>query len=469
VTTSRSAPLHDPFDGFLSLRQQVFPHDSKQPLHHCRLPCSSQSFTVASPTSLQTWSSDLQQNLSSLVQALLKHLPADVHENLNLLLTEYSAASYTTVAAVVLSLLFLLARYLMSSYGGYVAYGGSRNGGSPYTSNIVDPYTRNLSNHFEYIDADQGMLQDSHRHSVYRPHDNQPAEDPDAPDVILVRYMASMLQIEFPPYSISEERAYVGQLRDKVARHLQTDPRRVRLIYKKRDLKHDSWPLRKYNMKQNSEVAAVKTEGYLEYSDRESHSSSGEDVPETTHRRTRPRAPSSVRHRSDENLPRPMQTPSSSSGFLHPNGHVPSMAAPERQSRNSLRPEPEDRPIRREPSRTRGTSPHPAPAQNTGTSTPIPTSVPKADPSTPLGKLQALSDTFSDKWLPLCQKFIKNPPSAAQDREKEHRKLSESVMTHIILKADDIEVDSADARGFRKGLINQVNEVMKKIDAIAKA
>ncbi|KIW96363.1 uncharacterized protein Z519_03432 [Cladophialophora bantiana CBS 173.52] len=345
----------------------------------------------------------------------------------------------------------------MSSYGSYVAYGGGRSGGSPYTSHVVDPYARNLSNHFEYIDADHGMLQEPHRHSVARLHENVPIEDPDAPDVVLVRYMASMIPVEFPPYSISEETAYVGQLREAVARYLQTDPRRVRLVYKKRDLKHDGWPLRKYNMKQNSEVAAIKTEGLLDYSDRDSHSSSGEDIPEQNPRR-RPRAVSSVRHRSDENLPQ--QSPSS---YLHPNGHLSAGPTSERPSRNSLRPEPDDRPLRREPSRTRGTSPHPSPS-----STPVPTSLPAADPNTPLGKLQTLSDIFHEQWHPLCRKFISNPPSSPQEREKEHRKLSESVMTHIILKADAIDVDSTEARGFRKGLLNEVNEMMKKIDAVAK-
>jgi len=41
-------------------------------------------------------------------------------------------------------------------------------------------------------------------------------------------------------------------------------------------------------------------------------------------------------------------------------------------------------------------------------------------------------------------------------------------MTHIILKADAIDVDSTDARGFRKALLNEVQETMKKIDAVAK-
>ncbi|KEF58662.1 uncharacterized protein A1O9_06588 [Exophiala aquamarina CBS 119918] len=356
----------------------------------------------------------------------------------------------------------------MSAYG-YVAHGG-RGGGSPYTSNIVDSYPRNLSGHFEYIDADQGILQDPHRPSVARLHSN--LEDPEAPDVILIRYMASIIPVEFPPYSISEETAYVGQLRQSVANYLQTDPRRVRLVYKKRDLKHDKWPLRKYNMKQNSEVAAIKTESMLDYSDRDSHSSSGEDTESSVSNvRRRPRALSSVRHRSDEQLPRQSDyRPAADSAFLSPNDHAPSPITSERQSRSTFQPELDERYYRREPSRTRGTSPRPAPTSPPAPAPPQTPIFPPADPHSPLGKLQALSNTFHMQWLPLCKKFINSPPSDAATRAKEHRRLSESVMQHITLKADAIDLEgNGDARALRKGLINEVNEIMKRLDALARS
>ncbi len=41
-------------------------------------------------------------------------------------------------------------------------------------------------------------------------------------------------------------------------------------------------------------------------------------------------------------------------------------------------------------------------------------------------------------------------------------------MTHILLKADAIEVDTSEARLFRKRLINETNATMKKIDALAR-
>lgn len=42
-------------------------------------------------------------------------------------------------------------------------------------------------------------------------------------------------------------------------------------------------------------------------------------------------------------------------------------------------------------------------------------------------------------------------------------------MTHILLKADAIELEgNGDARAFRKNLINEVNDTMKRLDAAAR-
>lgn len=217
-------------------------------------------------------------------------------------------------------------------------------------------------------------------------------------------------------------------------------------------------------MKQNSEVAAVITESVFDHSDRDSHSSDGEESSSAAHQnpRRRPRALSSVRHRSEENIPQ-QRSPTRSS-YLSPNGHVPSGATSERQSRGSLRPELDGNAYRREPSRTRGTSPRPTPS-----STPAPSSVPLADPKTNMGKLQALSQTLEERWLPLSRKFVTNPPSDPQDRLKEHTKLSEGLMQQIFLKADAIEVENNAERTARKELINRANDMVKQLDAALKS
>ncbi|RVX70581.1 hypothetical protein B0A52_05232 [Exophiala mesophila] len=354
----------------------------------------------------------------------------------------------------------------MSTYG-YVAH-GARGAGSPYSSSIINQYPRSLSSHFEYIDADHDILQDrdTHRPSLSRLHHNP--EPPEEPDRVLVRYMASIYPIHFAPYSISEEGAYVGELREQTAAFLQTDPQRIRLVYKSRDLKHDSWPLKRYHIKQNSEVAAIKTEGPLDYSDRESASSSGSDTEATQNQnpRRRPRALSSVRHRSDDSIPRTQQPPRTSATHLHPNGHISAGTPFERQSRGTLHPDADPRQYqRREPSRSSQRRDHTINVPSATTFTPISIS----DPTTPLGKLQTLSNTLRGTWLPLCEQYIANPPSDPQSRAKEHRKLTESIMQHITLKADAIDVDSPDARSFRKSLINEINDLNKTMDAVARA
>ena len=52
-------------------------------------------------------------------------------------------------------------------------------------------------------------------------------------------------------------------------------------------------------------------------------------------------------------------------------------------------------------------------------------------------------------------------------RKKEHLKLSESVMQYIVDKADAVDIEgNSDARNMRKALINEVNAVVKRLDAV---
>jgi hypothetical protein len=91
------------------------------------------------------------------------------------------------------------------------------------------------------------------------------------------------------------------------------------------------------------------------------------------------------------------------------------------------------------------------------------------DPSSPLGKVNALSSTFHTQWLTKCMQFIMNPPSDLKTRGLEYAKLSESVMAQIVLKADNLEMEGdADARASRKQLLNEANEVLKRLDAVGK-
>ncbi|KAL7911734.1 BAG domain-containing protein [Trichoderma velutinum] len=83
--------------------------------------------------------------------------------------------------------------------------------------------------------------------------------------------------------------------------------------------------------------------------------------------------------------------------------------------------------------------------------------------------LDDISDDFHTNWLPLCLRFIESPPKDAKKRDEEHRKLSESVMRHIVLKLDSVETEGVDEiRQRRKDLVRRVQEVLKQLD-VAKA
>jgi BAG domain/Ubiquitin family len=406
----------------------------------------SSSLTVAS-SHISTWASDTWDRAVALIRPTPQ--PTSLNDQILELITKYSTASYTTVSVLLLSLLFVAYRHLMSGRDSFGYYGG-RDGGraSPFLSNLAEAAPRNLSGHFEYIGPDDEIYS-QHRPSasVYN-HDN----DPEEPDLIHVQYMGRMLPIIFPAYSINEETTSVGHLRKNVARTLGTDASKIRLIYKRRELKQNRYSLKKYGMKQNSEVTAIMTERSIDY-DRDGTVSSGSDsessgnpVPQPR----RPRAQSTVRLRSDEDIPRQSRP---SGPHLHPNGHVPSAS-----HRDLPRPSGAERVVRRErePSTSRGASPAP-PTNN----------LPAADPNTPLGKLQALASTFHTQFLPPATKFLLSPPSDPDQRHKEHLKLSESIMAQIVLKADDIQTEgNVDARNTRKNLVNEANRVLRDLDGV---
>ena len=426
----------------------------------CRLPRRSSNFSQSFPSHHSnnppsrvshqvTVASQLWDRAISLIRPTPQ--PASLNDKILDLVTKYSTTSYTTVTVLLLSLFFLTYRYLMSDRNSFGYWSGGR--ASPFLSNLADAAPRNLSGHFEYIGPGD-ELYTSHRPSVaIYDHDH----DPDAPDRIHVQHLGRMVPISFPAYSINEETTSVGDLRKKVAYALSTDASKVRLLYKRRELKRNRHPLKKYGMKQNSEVSAVLTERSMDYNRSDSRSDSGSDSGSSGHavpQPRRPRSQSTVRLRSDEQIP---TVPRRSGTHLHPNGHVPSVSM---EHRESLRPTPTERvgARDREPSRSRGVSPAP-PTNN----------LPPADPNTPLGRVQALASTFHVQYLPPATRFLISPPSDPEVRQKEFLRLSESIMAQVVLKADSIETEcNIDARNVRKNLVNEANKVLKELDTMMK-
>lgn len=80
-------------------------------------------------------------------------------------------------------------------------------------------------------------------------------------------------------------------------------------------------------------------------------------------------------------------------------------------------------------------------------------------------QLEDLETEFRSKWQPLFRDFIKNTPKDAKKRDDEHRRLSESVMQHVILKTDGVETEGIpEIRQRRKDLVQEVQAALKEID-----
>jgi hypothetical protein len=60
---------------------------------------------------------------------------------------------------------------------------------------------------------------------------------------------------------------------------------------------------------------------------------------------------------------------------------------------------------------------------------------------------------------------MRHPPKTAKKLEDEHRKISETVMQHVLLKLDEIDTGGdPDIRARRKDLVNYVQDVLKEVD-----
>lgn len=457
--------------------------------------------TVAS-LAASNWTAAVLDKLEAL-SSLSAH--SSFLQNLVPLFENLSTTSITTLLATFVALLFYAARALMhrSSFGQIYQNGGR----SPYAMAARNNNDRSMSDLYEYVDDRHNVLVSQHR-------GQQPVfEDDEAPDIIHISYRGDSWPIEFPPYSIAEEKVTVKHVRDRVAERIGMGDQvgRVRLVYKDKDLRRNHMPLRKYGCKQNSEIAAIVSTESRDYSMRHHNSGSDSDSG-PAHRRggddDRRRRSNSIYRRREEDLPyhpngylHPLDTSAHSSPRAQsPNRpHATRRDSPTGTSRPSLdrhhspnRPTAQRRdsptgvsrsniqrqqsPIR--PSFERQHSPHrPSPQRahspvltSARTSTPsVQPSIqpPKADPNSQLGKIQAMRYQFHTEYAPLLNKFIRNPPPDKDDRDKEYRRLNEVVYKMVFEKGDAIEPEGADKeeiRSTRKQLYRDAQAVLKDLD-----
>lgn len=249
----------------------------------------------------------------------------------------------------------------------------------------------------------------------------------DDDDILLIKNKGVTYPEHFPAYSIGDGKLLVGDVRERVQMIMKLSDRRTRkikLLYKGRQLKDDDEPVCTYNVKNNSEILVVLPDGNA---DDDSSSDSSEEVVvvgredgERSKKSKNKKRKSKKKGRNNSSSPRDsnLEVPSGGAGA---DGRAPS------------------------------------PAAGAGAST--------GTPSVAVEKLNAINTHFTTKLLPLCVQYTASPPSDTKKREDEHRKLSETIMQQVLLKLDEVETNGEEeARARRKELVRVVQDVLKGLD-----
>jgi hypothetical protein len=272
-------------------------------------------------------------------------------------------------------------------------------------------------------------------------------------DVLVFKEKRTNYPTHFPAHSIRDGDLRVSTVRQAAAKKLGIDdPRRIRMFYKGRNLKHDERSAREEGLRgdgSGSEILVTIGEapagGYAPgaeqasprtYSDGEDDDASDDDDPDSGANTTGKKKPRKRGGRKSKKKP----TPSSSSTP----GYVGAAA---------------------------GSEYLPIPAHVAASPRPTPTSTPPpaSAPQTASAKLDAIASKFHTEFVPLAVQFMSHPPEDKAKREFEYKKLSESILTQIIFKLDGVETEGdQELRLRRKALVKEVQGMLNELDRIEK-
>ncbi|KAK4173144.1 hypothetical protein QBC36DRAFT_61865 [Triangularia setosa] len=335
----------------------------------------------------------------------------------------------------------------------------SRPSISPFGSTMGHGGVPNVTDEdFSYITSEdlQGHGVDVPARSSYAPQP-QPEDD-----VMLVKYQGITYPEHFPAYCIGDGKLLVSDVRERVRMIMDLTDRqakRVKLYYKGRRLRDADVPVREYGVKNNSEVQMV-----LDDSGQASSEDSNEELVVVGRDRYEGRVIRNGRERTHRYGP-----PGGSPRTSRRDGFGERSPRETTSSFGSLDvPADDGRGHRRAKSRVRTQSPSGS-AFSTASAPNFPTISPPpiGKPGGPIQRLNNLALHFETVLLPLCVDFMARPPPDAGEREKEHRKISETIMQQVILKLDEVDTSTEDgARARRKELVKYVQDILKLIDDV---
>jgi len=268
-------------------------------------------------------------------------------------------------------------------------------------------------------------------------------DDDDGPDILVCRWKGRTYPLHFEPFSIGEGLVRVGQVREKAAQAMDVgDPRRVTLLYKGKKLKDDAVAAKEEGLKQNSELMCVVSEAVLDGSDSD-ESASEEELRAGLERR----ADRGAREEGESGARRAARK-----------GH---RGGKKGRKRDGVMGADLD-----EGGSATGSS---TSAHTTSFDPNLPT-LQENPARAKLDALAALEAKFKAELRPMCEEYIKRPPRDSKSRDFEYKKLCESLMQQITLKADGIEPEGRDdVRKKRKGLTTEVQQMYDRLDKAHKS
>ncbi|KAI9368185.1 LMBR1-like membrane protein-domain-containing protein [Aspergillus egyptiacus] len=264
-------------------------------------------------------------------------------------------------------------------------------------------------------------------------------DDETEPDTLILSHRKIPHELHFPPYSINDGILSIGQLRKRAAEVTGTaDPNRIKLLYKGKLLDSDDLPCRAEGLKQHSEILCVVSEvqaGLRTPSDiSEAESTTGDAA--RPPRNISDIQPKPEKKNKGKKKTKSKKKKSADSGDDEvPPAELKPPAQPQRPTSSSS-----------------GRSSLPPPAPNLGSFT------------TPLEQVNGLLSYFRKELLPLCERYFTDPPSDEKARDFEHKKLSETILAQVILKADGIEITNDETRTARRALIKEAQGTLNKLD-----
>ncbi|KAJ0419089.1 hypothetical protein BJY00DRAFT_170300 [Aspergillus carlsbadensis] len=263
------------------------------------------------------------------------------------------------------------------------------------------------------------------------------------PDKLILNHRRVTYELHFPPYSINDGALTIGQLRQSAAEVTHTaNPSRIKLLYKGKLLDDDTLPCRLEGLKQQSEILCVVSEvqsGARTPSDLSDAERTSEDIarPPTNVTEIAPKPDKKSKRKKKSKGKKRKSAANSDDGD-------------EASTPTELKPPPQ--PPRPTSSGNRSSLPPPAPNL-------------KSFP-TPLDQVFGLASYFRKELAPLCNQYITDTPADEKARDFEHKKLGETILAQVILKADGIDVDTDESRNARRALIREAQAALNSLDAV---